>query len=270
MDKRKEAFRLYVQEGMPCRAIAQVLGVPLNTVYTWIARERKARENPRPERAKPERTETRSVKGNGRDERTPSVKGPPETGVKVLQDALCPPPPDKYGRPYISLIPGGAFARWVPCPRCNRPWPNPRWNERDTGRRLVVGDMGGDDPRSRLSLYLLCKSCAEAGPRGEMTYLQIIPVWKGGQCVDCQRSRYGTAIFEFVDCSDGRMRCLEHAVRWWEYAGQVDPAETPQQCVDCGQTQNLYWSEDGRVRCAKCRLRIWQRAREGQGLPFGL
>jgi transposase-like protein len=278
-DKRKEAYRLYVSEGMPCRAIAQVLGVPVNTVYTWISRERKARENPRPERAtEPERA--RPVKGSGAKGNGPSVKGPvdekaPEPETKAPQVALAPPPPDRWGRPYISLIPGGAFARWVPCPRCNKPWPNQRWNDRDAGRRLVVGDMGGDDPRSRLTLYLLCKSCAEAGRRGEITYLQVIPVWRGGECVDCKRSRYGTAIFEFVDCSDGRMRCLEHAVRWWEHAGQVDPSETPQQCADCGQTQNLYWSEDGRVRCAKCRLRVWRQSREGvdvpgQGVPFGL
>jgi hypothetical protein len=51
MTKRKEAYRLYVEEGMPARAIAQALGVPVNTVYTWISRERKARERtPEPER----------------------------------------------------------------------------------------------------------------------------------------------------------------------------------------------------------------------------
>jgi hypothetical protein len=267
-DRRKEAFRLYVEEGMPCRAIAQALGVPLNTVYTWISRERKASENPRPERTKPV---------NGRDARTPSVKGQSETGVKVLQDALCPPPPDKWGRPYISLIPGGAYARWAPCPRCNRPWPNPAWNDRDAGRRLVVGELPGDadEPRSRLHLYLLCKACAEAGPTGELAFRQVIPVWRGGECVDCRRSRYETGLFEYVDCSDGRMRCLEHAVRFWEHAGQVDPSETPKECADCKQTGSLYWSEDGKVRCAKCRLRVWRQSREGhdapgRGLPLGL
>jgi hypothetical protein len=262
--RRKEAYRLYVSEGMPCRAIAQALGVPINTVYTWISRERKARENPRPGRTEG----PKPVKG-ATDEKTP------EQEMKAPHVALCPPPPDRYGRPYISLIPGGAYARWAPCPRCNRPWPNPRWNDRDAGRRLVVGDLGGDDPRSRLTLYLLCKSCAEAGPKGEMAYLQVVPIWRGGECVDCSRSRYGTGLFEFVDCSDGRMRCVEHAVRWWEYAGQLDPSETPQQCADCGQTQNLYYSEDGKVRCAKCRLRVWRQAREGheapgRGLPLGL
>jgi len=282
-DKRKEAYRLYVSEGMPCRAIAQALGVPVNTVYTWISRERKARESPKPERAVgPERE--RPVKGgNGPDARTPSVKGPdnvkgpPETGVKVLQDALCPPPPDRYGRPYISLIPGGAFARWTPCPRCHQRWPNPRWNDRDSGRRLIVGELPGysDEPRSRLHLYLLCKTCAEAGAMGELAFRQVIPVWRGGECVDCRRSRYETALFEYVDCTDGRMRCLEHAVRFWEYAGQVDPSETPKECVDCKRTGSLYWSEDGKVRCAGCRLRVWRQAREGheapgQGIPFGL
>jgi hypothetical protein len=60
MTKRKEAYRLYVEEGMPARAIAQALGVPVNTVYTWISRERKARESPERatehERANPKTT----------------------------------------------------------------------------------------------------------------------------------------------------------------------------------------------------------------------
>jgi transposase-like protein len=270
-ERRKEAFRLFVQEGMPAKAIAEALGVPVNTVYTWVHRERKARSNG-PERTRPERghppkgpEDERGRPENG-DAKTPSAEP-----VKGPQDALAPPPPDKWGRPYISLIPGGAYARWAPCPRCNRPWPNPAWNDRDAGRRLVVGELPGDDePRSRLHLYLLCKSCAEAGPTGELAFRQVVPIWRGGECVDCKRSRYETALFEYVDCSDSRMRCLEHAVRFWEYAGQVDPAEMPAQCADCGQTQNLYYSEDGKVRCAKCRLRVWRQAREGQGLPLGL
>jgi DNA-directed RNA polymerase subunit RPC12/RpoP len=260
-ERRREAWRLHVQEGMPVKAIAQALGVPVGTIKTWIHRERKAREAA----GAPNDGAARETDARETDTR--------ETDARV---ALCPPPPDRYGRPYISLIPGGAFARWAPCPRCNRPWPNPRWNDRDAGRRLVVGELPGDDePRSRLHLYLLCKSCAEAGPTGELAFRQVVPIWRGGECVDCRRSRYETALFEYVDCSDGRMRCLEHAVRFWEYAGQVDPAEMPKECADCGQTQNLYWSEDGRVRCAKCRLRIWQMERQGsdtpgRGLPLGL
>jgi hypothetical protein len=259
-DRRQQAWRLHVQQGMPVRAIAETLGVPVGTVKTWLHRERKARET--------ESTET----------------GPTETGsteprgaeTAPRQVALAPPPPDRWGWSYISLIPGGAFARWVPCPRCNRPWPNPAWNERDAGRRLVVGELPGEgEPRDRLSLYLLCRSCAEAGRMGGITFRQVVPIWKCGECVDCRRSRYGTAIFEFVDCSDGRMRCLEHAAKWWCHAGQVDPSETPKECADCKRTENLYWSEDGRVRCAGCRLRVWRQAREGhdapgRGVPLGL
>jgi transposase-like protein len=108
-DRRQEAYRLYVQEGMPVRAIAQALGVPINTVYTWIHRERKARESPEratePERARP-------VKGSGAKGNGPSVKGPvdekaPEPETKAPQVALAPPPPDRWGRPSGSraLVP---------------------------------------------------------------------------------------------------------------------------------------------------------------------
>ena len=41
---RKQAYRLYVEEGMPAKAIAQALGVPVGTVKTWLHRERKAGE----------------------------------------------------------------------------------------------------------------------------------------------------------------------------------------------------------------------------------
>jgi hypothetical protein len=41
---RKQAYRLYVEEGMPAKAIAAALGVPEGTVKTWLHRERKARE----------------------------------------------------------------------------------------------------------------------------------------------------------------------------------------------------------------------------------
>jgi hypothetical protein len=294
MDKRKEAWRLHVEANMPVRAIAQALGVPVGTVKAWLHRDRRRGAQPATDTG-PATTATDATNatlqpaGGATDGATATRTATgatcdgyilPDTATDAgatgdatgPQDALVPPPPDSWGRPYISLI--ATFGRHSSCPSCHQPWPSPRWDSTDSMRRLVVLDLGGDgDPRERLLINLFCKACADAGPKGSVRYAQVVPARRGGDCFDCARNPRDLGPDEFVACIDNRTRCLKHAVRFWQYAGQLDYSDRP--CVGCGTTESLYVSDDGQVRCKACRLRAWRQGRDGvdapgRGLPLGL
>jgi hypothetical protein len=281
-DRRQKAWRLHVQEGMPIRAVAQTLSVPVGTVKAWIHRDKRRGVQHATDDVSATDTDTATgATATGVEPTTASdiglATGTPatdtsnaiETGT-ATQDVLVPPPPDALGRPYISLI--GTFDRWVPCPACRQPWPRPRWDSSDSMRRLVVVDMGGTGaPQERLVLKLICKTCTDAGPKGSQRYVQVVPTRHAGDCRDCTPRDLGPD--EYVRCIDGRTRCLKHAERWWRYAGQIEHPDRP--CLGCGTTESLYVSDDGQVRCKACRLRAWRRDREGtdapgRGLPLGL
>jgi hypothetical protein len=288
-DKRKEAWRLHVQAGMPVRAIAEALGVPVGTVKAWLHRDKRrgvqyatddvgatdtdtatgaTATGVEPATATATDTATGTSATDNVNATSPAIDTDDATG----QVALAPPPPDVWGRPYISLI--ATFSRHGACPVCHKSWPTPAWNSSDSMRRLVVLDLGGDgEPRERLMLQLVCRACAESGPRGLTKFAQVVPARLAGDCFDCNRNPRDPGPSEFVRCVDNVDRCFKHAERWWQHAGQIDYSERP--CAECGRTDNLFVSDDGQVRCKACRLRAWRRDREGvdapgRGLPLGL
>jgi transposase-like protein len=272
--KRQEAWRLYVEAGMPIKAIAETLGVSVSAVKTWLYRDRRRGVQPASATDEASATATDSATETGASATDEAVTAPATATNEAATDqaVLTPPPLDSWGRPYISLI--ATFGRHGACPVCHKYWPSPLWSSNDSMRRLVVFDLGGaGEPHDRLMIQLICKACADAGPRGSLRFDQVITAWRSGSCVDCNRNPRDLGPDEFVKCNDNRTRCLKHAVRWWQYSGQLDQSDRP--CIGCGKTDDLYACEDGQVRCKACRLRAWREDRQpsdapGRGIPFGL
>jgi transposase-like protein len=178
-NRRKEAWRLHVQEGMPIQAIAQTLGVPEGTVKTWLHRERKARET-----------------AGGPNDGAAESNGPAREIVGEAVEPAIPGPlpgfrPVTQGTPYT-------------CPACERSF--------STSERylLYMRYSGGV-----LILRQVCIDCGQTGRHGSKAQPDVAVFVKMTMryCAGCGQ------YVKTARCADGQYRCLRCLERWlsdWE------------------------------------------------------